>query len=72
MKYHCVKRDENENASELDRKALSLCGTTLRTPRTFVYDLETFVNHYAKDLECKNCRRILDTRRTELIINIDI
>jgi hypothetical protein len=48
MKYHTTK----------DNKT-SLCGLVQQRPDVFIYSIERFQSHYAKEYECKKCLKIL-------------
>lgn len=48
MKYHL----ENQNGS-------AICGAVTNRPDTFIYNVEGFKGHYAKEYQCKKCATIL-------------
>jgi hypothetical protein len=49
MKYHLKNRNGN-----------AICGAVADRPDTFLYNVDGFKNHYAKECACKKCTAILN------------
>jgi len=50
MKYHCEDTKSNK----------SLCKLVTKTPATWVFDREGFLDHHYKEGRCKICSKLLN------------